>query len=189
MWKSHPEEKPGSSNLPTQRPVVPANVNSAAAGKETQPLPQAKTSTDPFRAEVAAHIGKSVVIKGELSGSEDLYLDGEVEGTIELENHTLVIGPNARIRANIGAKEVVIHGKIEGNISGSERVELRKSCVLSGDIHTRRIVIEEGAFFKGSVDLEQAGKVQSPRAAAASAGVSASSAQPLNSQTSFLEHS
>lgn len=174
MWKSHLEEKPVSSNSPTHRPVVPANENSSIAGRESQPLQQTKTSKDPFRAEVAAHIGKSVVIKGELSGSENLYLDGEVEGTIDLENHSLVVGPNGCVRANIGAREVVVHGRIEGNISGSERVELRKSCVLSGDIHTRRIVIEDGAFFKGSIDLGQEGKVESPRAAAASAGVSAS---------------
>jgi len=81
-----------------------------------------------------AHIGKSVVVKGELSGSEDLYVDGEVEGSIELRDHNLTVGPNGRIRANITAKEIVIHGRVDGNITGKDRVELRKSAVLAGDI-------------------------------------------------------
>lgn len=102
-----------------------------------------------------AHIGKSVMIKGELSGSEDLYLDGEVEGSIELHDHNLTIGPNGRVKANINAKEVVVHGKVDGSISGSERVELRKSGVLIGDIVTQRIVIEDGAYFKGGIDIRK----------------------------------
>jgi cytoskeletal protein CcmA (bactofilin family) len=102
-----------------------------------------------------AHIGKSVVIKGELSGSEDLFLDGEVEGSIELHDHNLTIGPNGRVRANINAKEVVIQGKVDGSISGSDRVELRKSGVLVGDIVTQRIIIEDGAYFKGGIDIRK----------------------------------
>src|SRR3954453_18983976 len=102
-----------------------------------------------------AHIGKSVMMKGELSGSEDLYLDGEVEGSIELRDHNLTVGPNGKVRANINAKEVVIHGKVDGNVSGSERVELRKSAVLVGNIATQRIIIEDGAYFKGGIDINK----------------------------------
>jgi cytoskeletal protein CcmA (bactofilin family) len=102
-----------------------------------------------------AHIGKSVMIKGELSGSEDLYLDGEVEGSIELHDHNLTVGPNGRVKANINAKEVVIQGKVDGSVSGSDRVELRKSGVLVGDIITQRIVIEDGAYFKGGIDIRK----------------------------------
>jgi cytoskeletal protein CcmA (bactofilin family) len=79
-----------------------------------------------------------------------------VEGSIELRSYSLTIGPNGRVRANIYAKDVVVHGKVEGNIHGSERVELRKSAVLTGDIATQRIVIEDGAFFKGSIDIQKA---------------------------------
>ena len=107
-----------------------------------------------------AHIGKSVVLKGELSGSEDLFLDGEIEGNIELRDHNLTVGPNGRVRANINAKEVVIQGKVDGNVIASDRVELRKSAVLVGDITTQRIVIEDGAYFKGGIDIgkrEQSG--------------------------------
>jgi cytoskeletal protein CcmA (bactofilin family) len=102
-----------------------------------------------------AHIGKSVVIKGELSGSEDLYVDGVVEGTIELQGNNLVIGPNGQVRAKINAKSVVVQGKLEGNIQASERAELRKSAVAVGDILTKRIAIEDGAYFKGKVDIQK----------------------------------
>ena len=114
---------------------------------------------EPGRTDVA-HIGKSVLIKGELSGSEDVYLDGEVEGSIQLHDHSLTIGPNGHIRANINAKEIVIHGKVDGNVTGSQRVELRKSAILVGDIATQRILIEDGAFFKGGIDI---GKEQTSR--------------------------
>jgi len=101
-----------------------------------------------------AQIGKSVIIKGELSGSEDLYLDGEVEGSIELKQNAVTIGPHGRAKAKITAKSVVIDGKVNGNVFGSERVELRGAAVVNGDIVTKRIVIAEGAFFKGSVNQE-----------------------------------
>jgi cytoskeletal protein CcmA (bactofilin family) len=109
-----------------------------------------------------AHIGKSVVIKGELSGSEDLYVDGNVEGKIELRNHSLTVGPNGVVKANVTAKAVVIQGKLDGAIYASERVELRKSAAVNGDVTTQRIAIEEGAFLKGTVDVQKdAGKTVS----------------------------
>lgn len=110
-----------------------------------------------------AHIGKSVVIRGELSGSEDLFLDGEVEGSIELKGHSLSIGPNGHIRANVQAQEVVIHGRVNGNIRAADRVELKNSAVLSGDIVTQRIVIEDGAFFKGAIDIQKGEIKTEPR--------------------------
>jgi len=121
------------------------------------------------RSEVA-HIGKSVVIKGELSGSEDLYLDGEVEGTIELHQNSLTIGPNGRIRAHVHAKEVIVHGKVDGNVRGNDRVELKRSAVLVGDIVTQRVSIEDGAYFKGSIDVQREAK---PEAKPASTYVAA----------------
>jgi cytoskeletal protein CcmA (bactofilin family) len=102
-----------------------------------------------------AHIGKSVVIKGQLSGSEDLYLDGEVEGTIDLPGNTLTIGPSAKVRANISAKTVIIQGNVNGNVRASDKVELKNSAQLSGDISTKRIAIDDGAFFKGGVDIQR----------------------------------
>jgi cytoskeletal protein CcmA (bactofilin family) len=102
-----------------------------------------------------AHIGKSVVVKGELSGSEDLYVDGNVEGSIELHNHSLIVGPNGTIKATVNAKSVVVQGKVNGAISASERVELRKSAVVNGDVSTHRIAIEDGASFQGKIDIQR----------------------------------
>ncbi len=149
---------------------------------------------DNYKADVA-HIGKSVLVKGELSGSEDLYLDGEVEGSIQLRDHSLIVGPNGRVRANIQARDVVVHGKVDGNIRGTERVELKKSAVLVGDISTQRIIVEDGAFFKGAVDIQkEAAKADSKRemamaAAASFAPATSSSSSPGStpSQPSLVE--
>jgi cytoskeletal protein CcmA (bactofilin family) len=116
----------------------------------------------PNAAEIA-HIGRSVVIKGELSGSEDLYVDGQVEGTIELQGNSLTIGPNGHLRANVNAKNVVVHGKLEGSVKASERTELKKSAVVTGDIFAQKIAIEEGAYFKGKVDIQK----ESPKSVSA----------------------
>ena len=89
-----------------------------------------------------AHIGKSVVIKGELSGSEDLYVDGNVEGSIELRNNSLIVGPNGKVKATVTAKAVLIQGNVEGAITASDRVELKKTAVLNGDITTHRLKAE-----------------------------------------------
>ena len=146
-------------------------------------------ATESFRSDVA-HIGKSVLVKGELSGSEDLYLDGEVEGSIELRDHSLVVGPHGRVRAHINARDVVVHGKVDGNIKGTERVELKKSAVLVGDIFTQRIIIEDGAFFKGAIDIQKEGakttakREASVGTAAATASAAAYSAAPTASASS-----
>jgi len=103
-----------------------------------------------------AQIGKSVFIKGELSGSEDLYLDGQVEGSIALKGNSFTIGPNGQVKGSVEAKAVVIQGKLEGNVQASDRVELRKSAVVTGDVFTQRISIEEGAYLKGKVDIHRA---------------------------------
>ena len=100
-------------------------------------------------------IGKSVVIKGELSCSEDLYIDGQVEGTIDPKGKGLTIGPNGRVKANVNACAVIVQGKLEGNIQASDRVDLRQSAVVMGDIATQRISIDEGAYFKGSVNIQK----------------------------------
>src|SRR5580700_749270 len=112
-----------------------------------------------------AHLGKSVVIKGELSGSEDLYVDGTVDGIIQLQGNNLMIGPNGQVHADVNAKGVVVQGKLEGNIRASDRVEMRKSAVILGDIVTQRIAIEDGAYFKGKVEIQkEAAKPSSPPA-------------------------
>jgi cytoskeletal protein CcmA (bactofilin family) len=142
-----------------------------------------------------AHIGKSVVIKGELSGSEDLYIDGRVSGTIELRGNRLTIGPNGQIQANINAKGVVVQGKLEGSIQASDRVELRASAVMVGDVVTQRIAIEDGAYLKGKVDIQKEAskavskpeakpEATSPASLAAAAPGGASSGSSGSSHTS-----
>jgi cytoskeletal protein CcmA (bactofilin family) len=108
----------------------------------------------PKTAEIA-HIGRSVIIKGELSGSEDLYVDGQVEGTIELQGNSLTVGPHGQLRADVNAKNVIVHGVLEGNVKASERTDLRKSAVVTGDIFSQKIAIEDGAYFKGKVDIQK----------------------------------
>jgi cytoskeletal protein CcmA (bactofilin family) len=102
-----------------------------------------------------AHIGKSVKIKGELSGSEDLYVDGYVEGTINLLENSLTVGPNGTLKADIHAKGIVVQGKVEGNIEALERAELTKSAIVVGDVATQRMVVEEGAYLRGKVDMQK----------------------------------
>jgi cytoskeletal protein CcmA (bactofilin family) len=175
MWKPRPEDNKPMSMNPTQ-PAQPAPPTAAVAAP-TVPAPHKETpkASDPHRADVG-HIGKSVQIKGELTGSEDLYLDGSIEGTIDLRDHSLIIGPNGKIKAAIAARDLVVHGRIEGNVTATGRVELRKSCTLIGDVSTQRIVIEDGAFFKGAIDIKDAKpEVRKPMVAAASAGMSAGS--------------
>ena len=150
MWKDNrPTINPAQPVQPAVAPVAAASPSVNMPLRET-----AKPAPVEPRADVG-HIGKSVVLRGELTGNEDLYLDGEVEGNINLRDHKLVIGPNAKIKATITARDVVVHGKVEGNLNASDRVELKRCCSLTGDVTTQRIVIEDGAFFKGAIDIKE----------------------------------
>ncbi|HLJ88070.1 MAG TPA: polymer-forming cytoskeletal protein [Candidatus Angelobacter sp.] len=190
MWKSDKSSPPSPSQAsqPSLAPVPNPGPTAApvSPNRETRAHEPAPKPVDSFRAEVG-HIGKSVFVKGELSGSEDLYLDGEVEGSIDLRNHSLVIGPNGRIRATIHARELVVHGKIDGNVNVSERVELRKSSSLVGDISTQRIVIEDGAFFKGSIDLQKEAKPEQRKTVSAAPGATNGVSLVAAGHSSFAE--
>ena len=102
-----------------------------------------------------ARIGKSVLIRGEVKGSEDLFVDGRVEGTISLSESRLTIGPNAVLAADLTARDVLILGQVQGNIAASGRVELRAGCQVTGDVRAQRLAIEDNAVFRGKVDLTQ----------------------------------
>jgi len=101
----------------------------------------------------AAVIGKSVMIKGQIISREDLTIDGEVEGTVELQEHRLTIGPHGKVRADIKAREIIVLGNVYGNVDVADKIEIRKDAKLVGDIKTARIVIEDGAYFKGTTDI------------------------------------
>ena len=103
------------------------------------------------------NIGKSVVIKGELNGSEDLTIEGHVEGTIQLREHVLTIGPNGRIKAQVFAKSVIVLGEVMGNVTASDKVDIRDNGSVDGDIVSPRVAIAEGAHFRGSVDMQRKG--------------------------------
>ena len=113
------------------------------------------------------NIGKSVVIKGELNGSEDLTVEGHVEGKIELRQHALTIGPNGKIKAQVFAKSVIVLGTVTGNITATESVSLRDSGTVDGDIAAPRVAIAEGAHFRGSIDMQRA--TSAPRSGEAKA--------------------
>src|SRR5271167_2493792 len=150
MWKSSRREDEVTTS--TNEPSTAGYPATPAATAPPRPAEPARDST---RSSEIATIGKSVVVKGELSGSEDLVVDGEVEGSIALRGQSLTIGPNGRVRANIEARNVILHGRVNGDIHATDRVELRKTAALSGDISTARISIEDGAFFKGTIDNQK----------------------------------
>ena len=103
-----------------------------------------------------ARIGKTIVIRGDVKGSEDLILEGRVEGTVSLSESRLTIGPNANVAADLSAKDILILGHVQGNLVASGRVELRAGCLVEGDIRALRLAVEDNAVFRGKVDLTQA---------------------------------
>lgn len=116
-----------------------------------------------------ARIGKTVTIRGEVKGNEDLIVDGRLEGTVSLAESRLTIGPNANVAADLTAKDVLIQGRVQGNVVATGRVELRSGCTVEGDIRALRLAVEDNAIFRGKVDLTQAAGAKAPEAAAATA--------------------
>src|SRR5687768_15459810 len=148
MWKRDEAVKPAAPPAPT-----PAAAPSA-------PAAGAPMASEPQRAQLGrdmVNIGKSVVIKGELSGSEDLTIEGHVEGKIDLKGNVLTIGPNGKIKAEVFAKAVVVLGEVTGNVTASEKVDIRDNGSVDGDIASPRVAIAEGAHFRGSVDMQRSG--------------------------------
>ncbi|ABF40717.1 protein of unknown function DUF583 [Candidatus Koribacter versatilis Ellin345] len=188
MWKSNKKEEehkaaPAPAPAPAYHPPAPPPAPPVAAAPVAPVVQPPKMEVQPKMGDIA-HIGKSVIIRGELSGSEDLFLDGEVEGSIDLKGHALTIGPNGHIKANVHAKEVVVHGRVDGNIRAADRVELKKSAVLSGDIFTQRIMIEDGAYFKGAIDIQKAGTEPKPEPKKETAAAAATNATNTFSSSS-----
>jgi cytoskeletal protein CcmA (bactofilin family) len=151
MWKRDEAVKP---------PPPPSPAPSAAAATPAAPAVTGQSPAHDVRpagTRDVVHIGKSVVIKGELNGSEDLTIEGHVEGKIELRDHVLTIGPNGRIRAAVFAKAVIVVGEVVGNVTASEKVDIRDNGSVDGDIISPRVAIAEGAHFRGSVDMKRGG--------------------------------
>lgn len=166
MWKPN---TPGTGNATpnTPEPSRPSVPTQSPAAYE-QPSTRTATPQAPTATGEQATIGKSLMIKGEVTGSESLYIDGRIEGTINLPGNRVTVGRNGQVAANISAREVVVLGKVRGNCQASDRIDIRSEGSLTGDVIAARISIEDGAFFKGGIDIRKpgAGEAQRPAAAA-----------------------
>src|SRR6202171_5579932 len=148
MWKRDESVRPAGGQQPASAPQPPASGPASGLSPRSEANKMEKD---------IVNIGKSVVIKGELNGSEDLTIEGQVEGTIQLRDHVLTIGPNGRIKAQVFAKAVVVLGEMTGNVTATEKVDIRDNGSVDGDIVAPRVAIAEGAHFRGSVDLQRKG--------------------------------
>src|SRR5438093_12743588 len=164
MWKQREEPtKPTSVPAsPAQAPASPAQTPShsaqtpshASTSTAVVEQTQKEKETRPMHEELAS-IGKSIVINGELSGSENLTIEGQVDGKIELRDHVLTVGSNGRIKAQVTAKSVVVLGHVTGNLTATERVDIRESGSVEGDIVAPRVTIADGSHFRGSIDMQR----------------------------------
>jgi cytoskeletal protein CcmA (bactofilin family) len=179
MWKRDDAVKP----TPAGGSPTPAGSVQSNQTVNTSPAEPVRTS-EPARGleKGPVNIGKSVVIKGELTGSEDLTIEGHVEGKIELRQNVLTIGPNGKIKAQVFAKSVIILGEVTGNVTASEKVDLRDNGSVDGDIASPRVAIAEGAHFRGSIDMQRTTKPAESKPAPTSTPAAApqSSAQPAS---------
>ena len=144
MWKP--------TNQPTPPPAPEPQRYTPPAPEQPVSRPSAVTPQE------QATLGKSLVIKGEVTGSESLYIDGRVEGSINLPGNRVTVGRNGVVSANITAREIVVLGKVRGNMVASDRFDIRSEGSLTGDIVAQRVSIEEGAFFKGAIEIRKAGQ-------------------------------
>jgi len=151
MWKRDEAVRPA----PGQPAAAPQPFAPAPAG-----APAARSEMSHSMEKDIVNIGKSVVIKGELNGSEDLTIEGHVEGTIQLRENVLTIGPNGKIKAQVFAKAVIVLGEVTGNVTASDKVDIRDNGSVDGDIVAPRVAIAEGAHFRGSVDMQRKGGAQ-----------------------------
>ena len=157
MWTPN---KPGSTNPQAPEPQRPATQPVPSFETTTANTPRPATPTaaaGPAATGEQATIGKSLIVKGEVSGSESLYIDGKVEGAINLPGNRVTVGRNGQVAANIMAREIVVLGKVRGNCQASDRVDIRSEGSLTGDVIAARISIEDGAFFKGGIDIRKPG--------------------------------
>ncbi len=151
MWKRDEGVRPPAGPPPGVQPQpAPVSTSIGAPGARAP-----ETESRRQMEKDLVNIGKSIIVKGELNGSEDLTIEGQVEGKIELRDHVLTIGPNGRIKAQVFAKSVVVLGHVTGNVTASEKVDIRDNGSVEGDIVSPRVAIAEGAHFRGSVDMQR----------------------------------
>jgi len=173
MWKPN-QTGPASPATPEPaRPIPPAST--PGSFEAARPAAAAASAA----AGEQATIGKSLVIKGEVTGSESLFVDGKIEGAINLPGNRVTVGRNGQVAANITAREVVVLGKVRGNISASDRVDIRSEGSLTGDVAAARIAIEDGAYFKGGIDIKKAGEAPKSSTSSSSSTTTSSTPEPV----------
>jgi len=164
MWK--PTNQPTTPGRPAEpeRPTMSTPSAPSMMANEPAVAPRPTASATVTTTADQATIGKSLVIKGEVTGSESLYIDGRVEGSINLAGNRVTIGRNGVVAANINAREIVVLGKVRGNLTASDRVDIRSDGSLTGDVIAARISIEDGAYFKGGIDIRKGGQPSQQKA-------------------------
>jgi len=184
MWNKRRDDEPPKPIVPSApAPMSPSPAEPKKEATHMSSMPGGRFEPEPRGG--MATIGKSVKVVGQIFSKEDLYVDGDLEGSVEALEHKLTIGPNGTVHAGIKAREVLALGTIHGNVEATEKIEIRKDAKLVGDIRTARIIIEDGAYFKGSIDIvkPEPGKLphkppQPAPAAAAAPGAATASAGP-----------
>src|SRR6266481_811905 len=183
MWKP---ANPANSNPKPTTPELekPQTMSTTTTTPTSEPTPVSAPRNAVLNNQEQATIGKSLVIKGEVTGSESLYIDGRVEGSINLPGNRVTVGRNGQITANVNAREVVVLGKVKGNLVASDRVDIRNEGSLNGDVVCQRISIEDGAYFKGSIDIRKANaKDAAPATSGKMENVPATEASRLSAAT------
>ncbi len=161
MWKPNTPGS-GSATPSTPEPIRPTPPTPASYEQ-----PTTRTATPQVAAASTgeqATIGKSLMIKGEVTGSESIFIDGRIEGTITLPGNRVTVGRNGQVAANISAREIVVLGKVRGNCQAADRIDIRAEGSLTGDVTAARISIEDGAFFKGGIDIRKPGDAKATQA-------------------------
>jgi cytoskeletal protein CcmA (bactofilin family) len=177
MWNKRKEDE--------YTPKAAAPPSPSAPSKEVMSTAPVPSYHPPERG--MAVIGKTVLIKGQVMSREDLTIDGEVEGSVELQENRLTVGPHGKLQAGVKAREVIVLGTVHGNVETSDKIEIRKDARLVGDLKTARIVIEDGAYFKGSIDIikpELAKATPPPKNVQQATAASASAAAPVSAGNS-----
>ena len=178
MWKPNQPGTPTPQTPEPQRPSAPvSSFESATPASPTRPAATGAAQAVPSGEQ--ATIGKSLIVKGEVSGSESLYIDGKVEGAINLPGNRVTVGRNGQVAANIMAREIVVLGKVRGNCHASDRVDIRSEGSLTGDVIAARISIEDGAFFKGGIDIRKPGAGEQKPGAPAATPAAAPANEPI----------
>src|SRR6202453_3587179 len=165
MWGDKKPEAPGKKAVPQQpqpsqqvqpaRPTIPS-ANAPAVPGEAKTMAPIDSTYPSTRSGNTARLGSSLHVKGEITGNEDLLIDGTVEGLVQLEDRKLTVGASAKVTADVIAREVVVYGNVKGNLRARDRIEIKKDGVV-GDLTTARISIEDGAYFKGSIEIDKTG--------------------------------